>query len=324
MTVPVLSVLTQTYPKLKVTVVSRKFFKPLFQSLPNVAFLEADVYKKHKGFKLLKLAEEAQTLRIDAVADLHNVIRSKILSGYLKLKGLKVATIDKGRKEKKALLSGSKENFKQLKPTHQRYADVFAGLGYPVDLTKFQKPERKQLTTRLITLIGQHTKKAIGIAPFAAYPSKMYPLENMEQVIAALDRSGDYRIFLFGGGNKEIDTLKDIEKRFESVTNVAGQLNFDDELALISNLDLMISMDSGNGHLAAMEGIPVLTLWGVTHPFAGFTPFGQPKENQLLSDRSLYPMIPTSVYGNKFPEGYENVMKSISVDEVLQKIDALR
>ena len=323
MTVPVLSVLTQTYPNLKITVVSRKFFKPLFQELSNFAFLEADVYKKHKGFKLLKLADEAQTLRVDAVADLHNVIRSKILSGYLKLKGLNVATIDKGRKEKKALIGGSKKNFKQLKSTHQRYADVFARLGYPVDLKKFQKPGRKQLTTRLVTLIGKHTKKAIGIAPFAAFPSKMYPMEHMQKVIASLDSSGEYRIFLFGGGKKEIDQLNELEKQFESVTNIAGQLNFEDELALISNLDLMISMDSGNGHLAAMLGIPVLTLWGVTHPYAGFTPFGQPKENQLLSDRSQYPRIPTSVYGNTFPEGYENAMKSISVEKVLQKIAAI-
>jgi ADP-heptose:LPS heptosyltransferase len=323
MTVPVLSVLTRTYPELKITVVSRKFFEPMFREIPNVDFLEADVYKKHKGFRLLKLAEEAQLMEIDAVADLHNVIRSKILSGYLKLKGVQVATLDKGRKEKKALVKGGDKFFKQLKSTHQRYADVFAQLGYSIKLKDFQKPERMQLTTRLVTLIGKHTKKAIGIAPFAAYKSKMYSLEKMKEVIDTLDKTDQYRIFLFGGGKQEIIKLQQIERQCKNVTNVAGQLNFEDELALISNLDLMLSMDSGNGHLAAMLGIPVLTLWGVTHPYAGFTPFGQPEKNQLLADREKYPLIPTSIYGNKFPEGYENAMDTISVEKVVRKIESL-
>ena len=71
----------------------------------------------------------------------------------------------------------------------------------------------------------------------------------------------------------------------------------------------MVSMDSGNGHLGAMYGISIISLWGVTHPFAGFAPFGQPSENNLLADISKYPLLPTSVYGNNFPENYENRLK---------------
>jgi len=108
--------------------------------------------------------------------------------------------------------------------------------------------------------------------------------------------------------------------QFESVTNVAGILTFEDELNLISNLDLMISMDSANGHLAAMFGIPVITLWGVTHPYAGFVPFQQPDENQLKADRNKYPLIPTSVYGNKYPPEYENAMATITPSSIVEKI----
>ena len=114
-----------------------------------------------------------------------------------------------------------------------------------------------------------------------------------------------------------------MEIPFANVTNVAGKLSFEEELALISNLDLMLSMDSGNGHLAAMYGVPVITLWGVTHPFAGFVPFNQPDNNQLLSDRKEYPLIPTSIYGNKFPKGYDDAMKTISPETVVQKVREL-
>lgn len=323
MTVPVLRVLAQTYPELKITVLSRPFFKPFFEGIPNLDFLEADVYGEHKRFGLIKLANEAKDLGIDAVADLHNVIRSKVITRFLKFKGLKTATIDKGRAEKKALVSAKRENISQLKITHQRYADVFEKLGFPIDLKKFNAPPKKRLSPKLNGLLGVEPKKLLGIAPFAAYQSKMYPLSLMAEVIRELDKTDKYRIFLFGGGKKEIEQLKKLENPFANVTNVAGKLTFEEELALISNLDLMISMDSGNGHLAAMYGVPVLTLWGVTHPFAGFVPFNQPESNQLLADHEIFPMIPTSVYGNKFPSGYDEAMKTIAPEMVVLKINGI-
>ena len=93
------------------------------------------------------------------------------------------------------------------------------------------------------------------------------------------------------------------------------------QLQLISNLDVMLSMDSGNAHIAAMLGIKTITIWGSTHPFAGFSPFNQPLENCLVADREKYPLLPTSVYGNKKVAGYEDVMRSVSVESVLEKMD---
>ena len=78
-------------------------------------------------------------------------------------------------------------------------------------------------------------------------------------------------------------------------------------------------MDSANGHLAANAGIPVLSLWGLTHPFCGFVPFYQPLENSLTLDRNKYPLVPTSVYGNVTPAGYENAFRSIKPKEVIEK-----
>lgn len=101
---------------------------------------------------------------------------------------------------------------------------------------------------------------------------------------------------------------------------MAGKIKFQQELQLISNLDVMLSMDSGNAHIAAMLGVKVITLWGATHPYAGFLPFNQSFENALTSDRNQYPQLPTSVYGNKTVEGYQDAMRSISPNEIVQKI----
>ena len=322
MTIPVLRVVARTYPNLKLTVVSRKFYEPLFKSIPNIHFLEADVYGKHKGIRgLIKLSKECNLVGCDAVADLHNVIRSKIITFLWSLKRKKTAVIDKGRSEKKKLTDANNEEIYPLKQTHLRYADVFAQLGFPVDLNKHIYPDRKRLSPRLLTIVGKDPKKkCIGIAPFAAYKSKMYPLPLMEEVVKRLNETQHYKILLFGGGKEEITQLKAIANTYPHVTNVAGNLTFDEELDLISNLDAMVAMDSSNGHLAALYNVPVITLWGVTHPYAGFVPFAQPMEHQLMADQNKYPLIPTSIYGNKYPKGYETVMQDISVDSIVEKI----
>ena len=230
--------------------------------------------------------------------------------------GIKTIQIDKGRAEKKALVSG--KSFQQLKTTHQRYADVFELLGFKLDISNPSFPEKRDLNNNIKTLIGHNSNKTIGVAPFAAHKGKMYPLDLMKDVIQVLSK--DYKIILFGGGQKEIIILNEFETAFENVVNVAGKLSLDEELDVISNLEIMLSMDSGNAHLAAMLGVKVVTIWGVTHPFAGFAPFNQPENHALLSDRNQFPQIPTSVYGNKYPESYKEASRSILPKTIIEKI----
>lgn len=318
MTVPVLRALTQQHPQLKITVLTRSFFSPFFRDLPNVSVFPAEVKGQHKGvFGLFKLSKALKALNIDAVADLHNVLRSNVLKYFLL--GIKTVQIDKGRAEKKALVSG--EIFQQLKPTHERYAEVFNKLGFTVYLSKPAFPKPIKLTSEITDVLGDKTSKWIGIAPFAAHKSKMYPLDLMHEVIEALSKN--HKIILFGGGKTEIGILNTMENRFENCISMAGKLTLDEELDVISNLDAMLSMDSGNAHISAMLGVKTVTIWGVTHPFAGFAPFNQPEDFALMADRNQYPKIPTSVYGNTYPKGYENAAGSISPKTIIEKVQSI-
>lgn len=316
MTVPVLKVFTEQYPEVRLTVLTRQFFKPFFRDLKNVEVCIVDVKGKHKGvLGLYKLARELnKTHEFYAVADLHNVLRSKILKRFIR--GERLATIDKGRSEKKALVSGNL--FKQLKTTHERYADVFKALGFPLDISNPTFSKAVALDSKTNQFLASKTKKSIGIAPFAAHQGKMYPLDLMEEVIIILSK--DYNIVLFGGGQSEIDILERIEAKSSSINSVAGKLTLNEELDLISNLDVMLSMDSGNAHIAAMLGVKVVTVWGVTHPYAGFAPFNQPEDFAILSDRNKFPLIPTSIYGNKHPEAYKEASRSIRVETIVEKV----
>ncbi|GGA68301.1 heptosyltransferase [Flavobacterium palustre] len=319
MTVPVLRAFVKQYPNIKITVISRPFFKPFFESIPNVTFFAFDEKERHKGFPgLIRLFNDLRKLKIDAFADLHNVLRSKVVRTLFALSGKKTASVDKGRAGKKALTRSENKVFVQLPTMFERHVKVFEELGFKLDLSNPTFPEKAVLNADILEIIGENHEKLIGIAPFAQYDSKVYPLDLMQEVIAQLAQNQDNKILLFGGGKKEIEILDSISKPYENVINMAGKIKFQQELQLISNLDVMLSMDSGNAHIAAMLGVKVITLWGATHPFAGFSPFNQSLENALVADRNLFPKLPTSVYGNKKVEGYEDVMRTISVDSVVK------
>lgn len=326
MTVPVIRAFVEQSRSLgtnvKITVVSRPFFKPFFDGIPNVDFFAVDVKGRHKGFLgLLKLYSDLKKLNIDAVADLHNVLRSQVIRTLFSLGGKKVASTDKGRAEKSALTSPENKIFKPIKSMVERHVETFNKLGFTVDLSNPKFPQKAVLSSEILKISGEKTnQKWIGIAPFAQYESKVYPQDLMQKVIDNLASNTNNKIFLFGGGNKEIETLNSFANGKENIINVAGKLKLTQELGLISNLDVMLSMDSGNAHIAAMLGIKVVTLWGATHPFAGFTPFNQPLENCLTSDREKFPKLPTSVYGNKEVEGYQDAMRTISVEKVVEKV----
>ena len=324
MTVPVLQAFVNQNQDVKITFISRKFFKPFFEGIPNVTFFEFDAENRHKGFLgLLRLFQDLKKLKVDAFADLHNVLRSKIIGSLFALSGKKTAKLNKGRAEKKALTRSENKIFNQLPTMFERHCKVFRELGFEIDLSNPKFPEKAILDLKVQDLIKNQNQKLIGIAPFAQYESKVYPLDLMQQVIDQLALNSDYKILLFGGGISEIETLNSLSLNKENVINCAGKISFEQELKLISNLDIMLSMDSANSHIAAMLGVKVITLWGATHPFAGFLPFNQPLENCLTADRNLYPKLPTSVYGNKIIAGYNDVMRTILPSQIVSKINSV-
>jgi ADP-heptose:LPS heptosyltransferase len=321
MTVPVIRAFVAQYPKVKIVVISVPFFKPFFDDIPNVTFFPFEVNNRHKGvLGLFRLFQDLKELKIDAFADLHDVLRSKFLRTLFKSGGQLTAFVDKGRSEKTALIRPNNKILEPIETMFQRHAKVFEELGFPIDLSSPTFLPKKKLDAITLGLTGEKSQKWIGIAPFAQYDSKVYPFDLMQEVIYQLAQNEAYKLFLFGGGKKEIELLDSLSNQVENVINIAGKINFKQELQLISNLDIMLSMDSGNAHIAAMQGIKVITLWGATHPFAGFSPFNQPLENALVSDRNLFPKLPTSVYGNKEVEGYESAMRTILPINVVEKI----
>ena len=309
---PVLRELLENNKNYKISVLTNFQFFPFFRAFNDVDLISFDKKKQHKGlFGMFRLFKEIKKLDVDYVVDLHEVLRTNFLKAVLKVPFYQ---INKGRNEKERLVSG--KIFAPLKSTHQRYRDVFEKIG--ISIKPLSKTQIHRVDISDLKLIPKNNKLLIGIAPFAAHKGKEYPIVQMEEVIKEINK--DFNVILFGGGKKEEFILDDLACKHSNVINIANKFSLNQEMDVISNLSIMLSMDSANGHIAALMGIKVLTIWGVTHPFAGFSPYGQTDKNNILVNRLQFPKIPTSIYGEKFPNGYEKAISSISPKEIISKL----
>jgi len=175
-----------------------------------------------------------------------------------------------------------------LVTTWQRYTEVFQHLKINTKIEPTPIPYTPEKV------------KKIGVSPFAQHKGKIYPPELLEKVLKILNNN--YEIYLFGGGIEEQKLCEEWQLKYSNVHSIVGQKTLVEELQIISGLDVMLSMDSAGMHLASLCHIPCVSIWGATHPYAGFIGFGQENNPQIQLE---LPCRPCSVYGNK-PCRYED------------------
>jgi ADP-heptose:LPS heptosyltransferase len=292
MTIPVVYSVAERYPEDEFIFLTKDTFQAIFINKPDNLVIAGlnDV----KG-------------KINKVADLHSVLRSWRMDVSFLLKGAKIVLINKGRKEKRTLTQQKNKQLRPLTSSIERYQQVFEKLGYDAGIH----------FTSLFSEKNRQEGVWIGIAPFAKHTGKTYPPEKMEAVIRQLQLIPQVKIFLFGGKNNQ-EKLEEWASTYENVQSVAGQLSFPEELHLINDLDVMLSMDSANMHLASLVNTPVVSVWSATHPYAGFYGYKQNPENAVQVDLACRPC---SVFGNKPCErGDYACLKMIAPEMIVEKI----
>ena len=321
MLVPVVFSVAARYPQDRFIVLTRKAFAPLFENLGfNISAVTFDANKQHKGFwGLFRLLKSVSRYKYTHVADVHDVLRTKVVRGYMGCLGKSTAHIDKGRSEKKAMIKT-----KNLQPPlihmTERYMQVFDDLGFLAEMVFrnfFELKERSLYPLR--TVVKEKVGKWIGIAPFAKHQEKIYPLDRMENIVSKLAEDPDTTVFLFGAGAEERSILQSWADKYPHTISVSGKLNLENELLLISYLSVMISMDSANMHLASLVEVPVVSIWGATHSSLGFYGYRQDPDNIVQVDD--LDCKPCSVYG-EVPciRGDYACMNEISENTVLDRV----
>lgn len=327
MTVPVVDSLARQYPDIRITMLSRPYARPLFDYMPhNVGFMEADLKNEYSSVKGMNALYRRLTAKnFTAIADFHSVLRSDYLRMRFNIDRFRVEHIDKHRAGRKLLVSQTDKKLQQQPTTFDNYADVLARLGYPVKID-FRSVFSDGGGDLIRLPEGFNRPKAegetwIGIAPFALYPCKTYPAGQMDEAMRIIaSRYPGCRMFLFGYGEKEIAALDGICSRFGNCVNASGSLGgLCGELILMSHLDVMVSMDNAFMHIASIAGTPVVSIWGATHPYAGFYGWAQHHDNAVQVD---LPCRPCSISGNKpCMRGDCLCLKSIAPGQIAERVD---
>ena len=291
--VPVVRAFAEQHPKVEVTVLSQQRMADLFAGMPeNVRFHGVDVKKQ----TLREIVRNLGTF--DIVADMHDVWRSRYIRWAMRLRGAQIKRIQKGHFER--FLLTHHICHKPLKHNILRYCEVLCSLGLPVSVPQ------PSLTS---------SGKGIGIAPFAAHKGKSYPLEKMEKAVRLLSEQGE-KVVLFGS-KQEAEVLANWAKKYPGVSCIAGQKSLGEELEVMRGLRVMLTMDSANMHLASLVGTRVVSIWGTTHPNAGFLGFGQSESDCI--QREL-PCRPCSIYGKKKCKFGDYRCMQIEPEEIVEKV----
>jgi ADP-heptose:LPS heptosyltransferase len=298
LSVPVIKSLVQQYTGIEVILLTKPAFRPFFLSVPDLSIIDADFKGAHRGLNgLFRLFRQIMNRGgIDYVFDFHDVFRSRVLRFLLCFTRSKIYVIDKGRKEKRRLIK-SKESF-QLKHTVERYKEVLAEGGFPVNVDSSPAiiPSSGSVE-RAEKMLSMQNGLNIGVAPYAKHKLKMWPEKNMIKLLYLLSGNNKANFYLFGGGHHEEVMLESFAVQVPNSVIIAGKFTLDDELAVISRLDFMICMDSSNMHIAALTGTRVISIWGGTHPAAGFSALNQPAEYSVQISEKELTCRPCTIYG---------------------------
>lgn len=324
MTVPAVYDACRANPDMHFVYVTRPAFSAIFVNAPaNLEVRGIDLKGEYSGpGGMIRLA---RSIKADVLVDLHDVLRTRLLRTLMRLRRTRVSVLDKCRRQRRRLVRHGAGSGIVIPPTVDRYRRVFEHAGIACTPSFGGLYAENVADTALFSPVSAAKAAGetwIGVAPFAAHSGKIYTPEQMLRAVTTLAQMPATRIFLFGGGKSETDTLtRWAHTAGGDIRVVAGSgIGFGGELALMSQLDTMVCMDSGNMHLAAIAGAPTVSIWGATHPAAGFAPWTAEGKHSARLGAGM-PCRPCSVFGNR-PCRYADMrcMRAIQPDDIVSAV----
>ncbi len=319
MLLPVLKGMLRSNSDVEIFLLTQKNFFPFFSDIERLNLIEVDLKAEHRSIKGLYLLFQKlrKSIQPDIVVDLHCVIRTTILDLFFKLSGYEVSRFNKGTFQKSKLVR-TKMLF-QLPNTVERYELAFKKLGFLFELSLPSLFRRNTVQRANAEIFSG--RFVVGIAPFAKHRQKVWGVDKVDQLIALLNNSFSCNILLFGAG-AEIDVLNKLSAKYSNCIVSANYFKLSEEIQVIQQLAVMVSMDSANMHIAAMAGIPTVSIWGATHPALGFAPYQQPEMNIIQYNGNELSCRPCSVYGGKKCQFGDDIrcMNYIAVKTVFNRI----
>jgi ADP-heptose:LPS heptosyltransferase len=149
-------------------------------------------------------------------------------------------------------------------------AELCENLGVPVTSLAprlYTGADEEAALDRRLERAGAPAAGYVLLNPFSRWDSKSWAVDKSARLLTRLRRECGVPVILSGGA-ADRPKARSVLRRAEAAGTIslAGALPLGEALCLFRRARLMISCDSGPMHAAAAFGVPVLALFGPTHP----------------------------------------------------------
>jgi lipopolysaccharide heptosyltransferase I len=317
---PALSALGRSFPDARISWLIRPEFAPLLENHPHLTetiFFDRKLLAKawfHPGAfcSLISLIRRLRRKKFDAVFDFQGLLRTAALAW---LSGCKNRFGMANARELAHLFYTHKvEQDQDCVHLVDYYLKIVRAAGASDLSVEFVLSQDSGAAVSVGTLLREHDvepDKYVVFVPGSTDPDKRWPVERFAALADKIASQFHLSIVAAGATSEGgfIESLKSLAH--VPVANFAGRTSLGELIALLRAARLVVSNDTGPGHIAAALGTPLVLMYSWSNP-ARIAPYGRPEC-----------MIAREPYGRgldiKSTDPRHNV-RNITVDEVYQKV----
>ncbi len=303
------------YPNAKIDFIIKKEFVELIRFNPHLN--QITMLDNSRGnTELRRLRRQIKKGGYDYIFDLHNNIRSNLLTAFIK--NGKIFRIKKNKIKRTILVKTGINLYKDITPIPQRYLQVGSEAGIEDDeagLEIFWKDFIEEIINNLTYKWHLHGPYMV-VAPGAGFFTKRWPIEKFEALIERIIKKYKCKIVVLGG-KSEIKQIKALDS-YSDVINLTGKLTLLESAIVTNNAKMVLSNDTGMMHMAAAVKTPVVAIFGSTVKEFGFFPYRC--ENVVIENVGLNCRPCTHMGRDRCPRGHFKCMDEIGVNEVYNQV----
>ncbi|MFQ6093578.1 MAG: glycosyltransferase family 9 protein [bacterium] len=315
---PILRELKSRFPDSHISVLVKEEYAPVFENNPHVdRLIGMDVRGRHRGLGgLRRFIVELREQGFDIFLDLHRNLRSRLVTFRIRAK--RKFWYNKRRWQRLAMVHA-----KWLPAEPRHTVDLYFDGLRPLGVEPNDRRPEVFLTGDEIFFAQDflrsggivEDKGLVGIHIGAKGEAKRWLPERFAHVSDVLSEHGWSPIFFGGEGDQQF--LEEIRSAMRYGPTILRQLPLRQLIALIDQCSVFLCHDSGPMHLAVARKVPVVALFGPTHPKLGFWPLGE--RDVVL--RAEVGCSPCSLHGTRrCRKRVRECMELISVDRVLEAV----
>ncbi|MBN2312904.1 MAG: glycosyltransferase family 9 protein [Sedimentisphaerales bacterium] len=280
---PALTALHKSFPDAKISWLVRPEFAPLLENHPHLTeiipfdrkLLGKAWYHCGAFGALIKLVKHLRQERFDAVFDFQGLLRTASL-GWLS--GGKRRFGPANAREFASFFYTDKVS-QDMKSIHlvDFYLKIIQTAGASDFTVKFIIPEDTNAAYSVSKLLATNEIAEgdyVVFIPGSAQRDKCWPTERFAILAEKITSKYDLPI-LAAGTVSESDIIEDLkEKANVPITSLAGQTSLKELIALLRTARLVVSNDTGPGHIASALGTPLVMIYSWSNP-ARIAPYGR-------------------------------------------------